>query len=303
MGRARDIANVLSYTGDLATDAEIAAAYVTAVAASATYQQQVVTGSATPVGTLGKLWMDTRNSSFPTLKYYNGTNWRPVINYDANEVDILNDGSGIALYRLDNNILDASGNYNGTTSTNVSFTTARKLGTHSGVFGGNATITIPTIKNSYPFTVAAWATDNSSWDPASGQREIMNLSIAGQRISLGIVDWDSDNTPDIALFYGGTNHWTSPIDFANRGSDQWHHIVWTIPGNNDSNHKIYVDGVSKTMVNRGGGHGGTAGWRIGSNADNNSEFWNGNIDQVRFFNRVLTASEVQSLYTLENVGF
>jgi hypothetical protein len=37
MGRARDIANVLSYTGDLATDAEIAAAYVTMVAASTTY--------------------------------------------------------------------------------------------------------------------------------------------------------------------------------------------------------------------------------------------------------------------------
>jgi hypothetical protein len=292
MGRARDIANIIN-----------SGTFITPASASATYQQQIVSSSAVPTPSIGKLWTDTRNSSFPTLKYYNGSNWRPVVNYDANEVDIFNDGSGIALYRLDNNILDASGNYNGTTSTNVSFTTARKLGTHSGVFGGNATVAIPTIKNSYPFTVSAWATDNSSWDPSSGQREIMNLGIAGQRISLGIVDWDSDNTPDICLFYGGTNHWTSPIDFANRGSDQWHHIVWTINGSNDTNHKIYVDGVSKTMVNRGGGHGGNAGWRIGSNADSNSEFWNGNIDQLRFFNRVLTASEVQSLYTLENVGF
>ena len=291
MGRARDIANIIN-----------SGTFITPASASATYQQQIVSSSAVPTPSIGKLWTDTRNSSFPTLKYYNGSNWRPVVNYDANEVDIFNDGSGIALYRLDNNILDASGNYNGTTSTNVSFTTTKKIGTHSASFSGNGRIAIPNVKNSYPLSISAWATSNANWN--DGFREIINLSIAGQRVSLGMNNWDNDSTPDIALFYGGTNHWTGLINFENRGINDWHNIVWTINGSNDSSHKIYVDGVSLSMTNRGGGHGGAAGWNIGSNADSTpGECWNGKIDHLRIFNRVLSSSEVQSLYTLENVGF
>lgn len=215
-------------------------------------------------------------------------------NYNE-DLDVFEDSSGIAYWKFDNNANDVSGNYNGTAS-NVTFTTDSKFGTHSAVFNGSTSnISIPTVKNSYPFSVSMWVTHNSSWNPGDGFDQLMNLNIAGQRISLGIVANSGWRTGP-AIFYGGSNHWSGfgPNAGGDTANTTWHHLCYVIYGSNDSRHKIYLDGYPVDLANNGGAHGGVAGWAIGSNG-NGSEYWPGKIDEARFFNRELTGLEVTAL--------
>ena len=156
--------------------------------------------------------------------------------------------------------------------------------------GSNDNISLPGPINAYPFTVSAWVTHNAAWTPGVNlMDEIVNMNIAGQRVSCGIVNvasWPGN----ITLMYGGTSHWTAPTP-ATTGPGDWHQIVWTVVGSNNTAHAIYLDGVSQTMTDNGGGHGGTAGWSIGSN-NTNGEYWNGSIGEVQIYNRTLSAAEV-----------
>jgi hypothetical protein len=209
--------------------------------------------------------------------------------------NIFNDGSCLALWQFDGNANDNGGVYNGT-PTNLNYTTADKIaGTHSAVFRGDTNVAIPSVKDTYPFAISLWATHNGGWSPPSGQQhEFFNLSIGGQRVSLGCTS-NPGWTDGITLMYGGTNHWSVSNSVFNGNATDFFHIVFNVVGSNNSSHQIFVNGVSQSMVNNGGGHGGTAGWSIGSNGQG-GEFWPGLLDNVRFFNRVLTQSEVTSLY-------
>lgn len=212
-----------------------------------------------------------------------------------NVVDPLYDSSGLALYSMDNTINDLSGNYNGTLKTGslVYSSSNKKLGTHSFTCNAANSFSVATIKNSYPFTLSTWIYVNPS---LSGFNEVMNLSIAGQRVSMGLVDWDNNGTWQITLMYGGTNHWTFG---GNIPKSSWVHVVWSVVGSNNSSHAIYLNGTAQSATNRGGGHGGTAGWVIGGNQDG-AELFNGSIDQLRFFNKALSSSEVSALYAFES---
>lgn len=84
----------------------------------------------------------------------------------------------------------------------------------------------------------------------------------------------------------------------------WHHVVVTA---DDTQTKIYLDGASKTMSVGGGTDSGDClqqnTWttvRIGGQRYFGSDlnFFNGSIDDVRFYNRALTAAEVKQLYQL-----
>jgi hypothetical protein len=112
---------------------------------------------------------------------------------------------------------------------------------------------------------------------------------------MGVVDWDNNGTRQITIMYGGTNHWTFG---SNLSTSTWYHVVFSIPGNNNSGHAVYLNGVNQTASNRGGGHGGAAGWVLGGNAGG-SEIFGGLIDQVRIFNKALNSTEAQNLYNYE----
>ena len=69
------------------------------------------------------------------------------------------------------------------------------------------------------------------------------------------------------------------------------------PANNTS-HRVYQNGSDlTTRGDRGGGHGGSAGWALGGNAGNSERFAIGRIGSIRFFNKALSASEANALYT------
>ena len=96
-------------------------------------------------------------------------------------------------------------------------------------------------------------------------------------------------------------------------NNQWHHIALTYD-EVSSNMKLYVDGVQNPNVKNWAGHGKmrlsthrAAEYRVGGGPRNPDEAdgaggWlqsslKGNIDQLRLYNTVLTAAEVNTLFT------
>ena len=154
--------------------------------------------------------------------------------------------------------------------------------------------------NAYPFTFTAWVISDTGWSPVSGQDELLNMNIAGQRVSLGTVvysGWPTGPT----IMYGGSAHWSCAASaFGNPTG--WTHIAYVIYGSNNSNHKIYINGVSQTLTNNGGAHGGTAGWTLGSNSVS-AEYWFGNIANAQLYNKALSETEIVENFNQQNSRF
>ena len=89
-----------------------------------------------------------------------------------------------------------------------------------------------------------------------------------------------------------------PHNFAAQTDDQsgaWHHVVTTVEGGVRTD--MYVDGVLVGSDTSGYAiQGRNNAMQIGGNPDAANRGWNGNIDDVAVWNRVLTADEVSSIY-------
>lgn len=83
-------------------------------------------------------------------------------------------------------------------------------------------------------------------------------------------------------------------------NNQWHHIVYSVNGNNQT---IYMDGVVKGTGTQTLDTAGTA-FRLGfmTNTGGSSNYFNGSLDDVRIYNRALYQSDVTELYNLRNGG-
>jgi hypothetical protein len=72
----------------------------------------------------------------------------------------------------------------------------------------------------------------------------------------------------------------------------WHHIAYTFNG---TNHVLYIDGMMVGMGTTGTQTGTVAALRLGSATSVGAQPFRGGIDDVRIYNRALTAAEVMSL--------
>jgi hypothetical protein len=81
----------------------------------------------------------------------------------------------------------------------------------------------------------------------------------------------------------------------------WHHAVLTVSGTNAGDGAIYVngsrddDGASTSFMNAGN-------FIIGKNPDASNRYFDGKMAQIAIFNRVLSASEVSTIYNLGQIG-
>lgn len=100
--------------------------------------------------------------------------------------------------------------------------------------------------------------------------------------------------------------WEGNNKVPNVQDNNWHHLVLTYDAST-SKLTLYVDGVANPNVPNWGTHGAEnidAGKVQGLNIGGNTNIkdmgwgmnWDGGLDQFRFYNKVLSASEVQSLY-------
>ena len=201
-----------------------------------------------------------------------------------NATNPFGDASELALYKFEDNANDAEGSYNGTAS-NVTYATGYI--DKAAVFNGSSSY----ISASNPF---------------SGQ------SGAGQEYSISL--WfkaDSFSKQYPTLFKGrGTGEtppyvWTdgSTIRFhgyrygdatVSLNTGQWYHLAVI---ENNGVVSGYLDGTSITFANQSiWNQTNGANLFIGGDPNSSSYYFDGKIDQVRIFDRVLDSGEITQLY-------
>jgi hypothetical protein len=199
-------------------------------------------------------------------------------------------------------VADSSGNgnngtvvNNGTWTTDVPSTIAID-DAGAMVFDGTSqyvTIGTPAVLNfAGQITLAAWV-------KVSATDDLRNIIDHG--------DSDSPNR-DTFLRVGSGSYrvgtWYNPTDtyasYAIPGGDigAWVHLVGV---NDGTTWRLYRNGVEvATQAGSAGAYTATAAWRIGAQGSSASRFFSGSIDDVRIYNRGLSANEVAALY---NYGY
>ena len=206
-------------------------------------------------------------------------------------LDIFGDSSCLALYQFEDNANDTSGNYNGSAS---NMTYSQGYINQSAIFNGSngyitSGFTAPTATQSsisFWVNIAAYTNYGGFVGDSTGTG-------AHARFFLGQGGGTSGNL--WVSVANGSSSWydESTVSLSSYGLNTWFHICGTVTG---TAVKIYINGslvqsFTSSVSYVGGGQypyyfGGWGG----------SLFLNGQMDQVRFFNKALSASEVLTLY-------
>ncbi|MCX6702320.1 MAG: prepilin-type N-terminal cleavage/methylation domain-containing protein [Candidatus Wolfebacteria bacterium] len=223
---------------------------------------------------------------YPGL-YEEGTNLSllPIDYGDSSLVGYwkFDEGSGSIAY-------DASGNNaTGTWSGSGTHYTSGKIGSYAGQFNGtDDSISVPDSNKftSTDITISSWINvvgSFSSYNPIFYHRQDGN-----NRIDIGVM-----NGGFYCTFSNGTSYNPSYYNAALNSGTGW--IMWTCQWNG-STVKYYLNGVnvnnesfSGTLPNI------NANLQIGSRLAS-SQYFNGLIDDVRVYNRALSAAEVSAIY-------
>ena len=198
--------------------------------------------------------------------------------------------STVAYYKMAD-ATDETGSYNGT-PTNVDFNVQGKYG-FAGKFNGSSSkidLGNNPSNNSSTFSVSLWFKTNGHSGTAtiinngganSGEKGYALRILSSGYLRFGTNELSSAFTSDISVDYADNN---------------WHHVAISY---NKGTYDIYVDDVLKANGTNGTFVStATRPTWIGqfSYTPSNIEFFNGQIDQVRLFNKAISAAEVTTLY-------
>lgn len=146
------------------------------------------------------------------------------------------------------------------------------------------------LNNLTDMTVSAWV-----YQEGSGGRIITKSDSSPKRFSL--MSASPNRIGFNAGYTGGVGSWVTPAE--SLSLNVWHHVVVTyVHGNTASTPNIYIDGVPQVLTvfiaPSGSPVADNSNLYIGSNASGN--VWDGMIDEMRVYNRVLAGSEVEAIY-------
>ncbi|MES2780541.1 MAG: LamG-like jellyroll fold domain-containing protein [Bacteroidota bacterium] len=216
----------------------------------------------------------------------------------------------VACYPFNNNANDATGNGNHATASNVTYT-ADRFGNllRAGIFNGSSStfsFSAATMQsNSYTYSV--WVKLTTQPASGTGQSLISIGDVTGDQVILICKDCPSFGGPTISSGITATSYFASvtpPSLIVISGfSDvtNWHHVVLTRDTVSMSI-KLFLDGLyigSQSIPTTTAFYGSATG-RIGSRIGTATQTVNGRLDDVRIYNRALSASEVMQLYNLPN---
>ena len=217
--------------------------------------------------------------------------------------DIFADSSALALYEFEGNANDTGGTYNGTatnvvyneydgTASNVTYSTG-KFG-QAAVFNGSSsyiTLTQPVNLSTDNFTYSFWIypTTNTGYGAPLAQygnstptRNFYSYRVGStEKITFGLVSTG-------AVFNQLISTGTTPLN-------QWSHVALV---RDSSTQKIYINGqLSGTLSNTTTTSTSSEPFLIGDTNDVVAdEFFEGKIDQVRIYDKALSAADVTTLY-------
>ena len=180
-------------------------------------------------------------------------------------------------------------------SATTTFFSAGKIGQALKFDGVDDYVELPAsstlIPNNQSFSVALWAKPTRL--SASNHRFITFANGAG------LSAFNISYTPasqSVAFGYrdsGGTNHLNGAIASSTVGT--WFHVVVTYNG---TSYLGYVNGILGTTTNNTIVTLSSDPAAIGANTGGTTNFTAGLLDDVRVYNRVLSAQEIQQLYSM-----
>jgi len=206
------------------------------------------------------------------------------------KLDIFNDGSCKALYRLDGNANDESGNYHGI-ETNITYGGGiydRGAISTSGKIdcGAGSKVLIP---HNSSYTTSGWMKrPNGTRMYLAGRMDTPSLYGEG-------IFWESDNKFYISFITGATSLIQTGTTLTHLSTHSLTHVVHTVNRATGIT-KLYLNGIDVSIgaiTVPSIGYDNNLNTLLFSNYDANNS---GQLDQVRFFNRAITATEVATLY-------
>ena len=219
----------------------------------------------------------------------------------VSKLDIFNEGTSscLALYEFEDNADSTeSSSYDGTWFGTEAYGGGQYK--KAGIFNGSTSkIVLPTLSSDFvganSRSVSAWVRITST---PSASLCIFN---SGDAATLEAFGYFIGNSRQIIISYYNKNWSTSEIISLNT----WNHIVFTYNGGaveTSSNSAVYINGTLATLGSATGSATGSANTSntnhaIGVFNATSALFFDGSIDQVRLFNKELTATEVLQVYT------
>jgi hypothetical protein len=229
----------------------------------------------------------------------------------TNTLQILGDSSCYATYTLNNNVNDLSGNYNATSSnlvytningapTNVDFGIGGKT-LYGARFNGSSSNIYTNLYQERIGSFSFWMKRDST--PSSAEMLVAyNGSSSGLKGFFAQLQTDGDIRLAMNKGTSGSNGLSIYSSGVNTSDGSWHHIAatWDITNQGSTNSYLYIDGnlnVSGT-ADDGNWTSGNASdaYIFGSGSTSNSQVYEGDLDQVRIFNKALSSAEVGKLY-------
>ncbi len=213
----------------------------------------------------------------------------------------------VANYKMNGNALDSSGHNNNGVINGTLNSVADRQGKVSNAYSFNGTnnyIQVPynvAIASVSQVTCSQWLY-RSDWSVISGvMKSISKTEVGGWQLSF--------NNAAAGIGYVALGVYRTGIGYIYAKSlyteltSGWHHFVGTYDGRYT---KLYIDGELKntldstTNANIGYNHNNSLiiGAEAGSGTVPAGEYFSGSIDDVRIYNRALTAEEITSLYNI-----
>ena len=217
----------------------------------------------------------------------------------TNTVDLYNpfpDGGGLALYQLNGDATDVSGNYDGTAS-NVTYGTGQ-FGQAAQFNGSNSYVLIadsPALRLTGDYAISFWFKTNS----IGAIQRLVNKDNAND-FSGG---WALVLEPDSSITWvhnnGSTNqNWNTGVSIT---ANTWYYVTAVYSDSNNLR-SFYLNGsLQNTITTNTNVASETDVLLFGAYGQSSplGQYFNGSLDQVRIFNRALRPYEVEALYTEE----
>ena len=200
------------------------------------------------------------------------------------------EGSSSAAYDYSGG--NATGSWNGTAAGTYGYYSGGKVGNYAGTFDGATTYTnVPSLSGQYGsnFTVMAWIKTNvqAAQDIMTINRTVHNNEFIFSMLNTGTINfWDYSGSYGFAN--GGTNHTQR-----NLADNNWHLVVFVRSGLSG---EYYVDGSPDTATTAAQSNSFSLTTLNISHVGDADGTWNGSLDDVRVYNRSLSAAEVAAIY-------
>lgn len=248
------------------------------------------------------------------LQYCDGTSWQAI---GKETVDVTK--NLISRWKLDETsgttATDSVSGHNGTLSGSMDAASDTEAGVDSTALsfnGSNDYILLPTtadfnIPTGGGFTASAWVKTTDSYGPIIALRNTTpNLGTLGVYVGYNGINDNAGHVVPLMWYDGAQRRSFSSSTAINDGD--WHHVAMVIDQDNNL-FLTYVDGTAYSVAQPYDGQltfantlaiGAELQWIADSHGDSNTDkrFLEGTIDDVRIYQRALTASEISTLYSI-----